>query len=354
METGSMLLRNLVYSIFVYADNSLLTFTEKHRLLELIRSFLIAFVLFLLRLIPSLTPNYFSFHSLKHTKDGGAFAHSPPSLDGAVDGGEKSVIGRALSQLLSIMSEIPVSSRKYEVVRSLAEKIIEDNRREVSPALREVNRTVLSAAFSRTLGQLELDMVEKGVVGPEVSAESGNGPGPVDYPLYKVLRVVRSVGDLAWTKVGGGRAREGGSRSGRSAEKLAAELVWLTEKMVACGFPEEAVRRWASASRLAWLAISAEPRLQCSLVKLSGTPPLIVFSFEVHGTNVLVQREQKHERKGRVRVRERAAETDEDSNAAIMAATALQGKQWHRGSRVELERESRGGESVGGDDREVG
>ncbi|KAF4373710.1 hypothetical protein G4B88_030053 [Cannabis sativa] len=270
METGSMLLRNLVYSIFVYADNSLLTFTEKHRLLELIRSFLIAFVLFLLRLIPSLTPNYFSFHSLKHTKDGGAFAHSPPSLDGAVDGGEKSVIGRALSQLLSIMSEIPVSSRKYEVVRSLAEKIIEDNRREVSPALREVNRTVLSAAFSRTLGQLELDMVEKGVVGPEVSAESGNGPGPVDYPLYKVLRVVRSVGDLAWTKVGGGRAREGGSRSGRSAEKLAAELVWLTEKMVACGFPEEAVRRWASASRLAWLAISAEPRLQCSLVKLSA------------------------------------------------------------------------------------
>ncbi|XP_062077102.1 uncharacterized protein LOC133781992 [Humulus lupulus] len=269
METGSMILRNLAYSLFVYADNSFLSFAEKHRLLELIRSFLIAFVLFLLRLIPSLTPNYFPFDSLKLTKKG-AFTHSPPSGDGvgAVDVGEKFGIGRALSQSLSIMSEIPVSSRKYDVVRSLAEKIIEDNRREGSPALCEVNRTVLSAAFSRTLAQLELDVVEKGV-GPEVWAESGNGPGPVDYRLFKVLRVVRSIGDVAWTKVGG-RARVGGSPAGRSAEKLAAELVWLAEKMAACGFADDAVRRWASASRLAWLAISAEPRLQCSLVKLSA------------------------------------------------------------------------------------
>ena len=274
METGSqtttvalLLLRNLVSSIFVYANNSFLSLAEKHKLLDLISSFLITLALFFLRFIPSLNPNHYPY-SRKHTKSG-AYSHAPPlSGDEGGCGPESSGIGRALSQLLSITNKIPVSSRKYDVVRSLAEKIIEDNRREASPALREVNRRVLSEAFSRTLGNIEAVAVDKG---PEVWAEGDNGPGPVEYyRLNRVLRSVRSVGELAWSKVGRW-GREGVSRSGRSAEKLAAELLWLAEKMAACGFVEEAIWSWASASRLAWLAVSAEPRLQCSLVKLSGT-----------------------------------------------------------------------------------
>lgn len=287
MEIGSLttlaplLLRNLVSSIFVYADNSFLFFAEKHKLIELLRSFLIALVLFFLRLIPSINPSnyYYPPYARKSSHDG-AYNHSPPSGHGGCTG-EDSGIARALSQLLSITSEIPVSSRKYDVVRSLAEKIIEDNRREglSFPALREVNRTVISGAFSRTLRQLEAVVVEKG---PEVWAEGENGPGPgpgsglVDFRLKRVLRGVRLIGDLAWSRVR--RARDEASRSGSSAEKLAAELLWLAEKMAACEFVEEAVERWASASHLAWLALSAEPRLQCSLVKLSGTLPYNLYS----------------------------------------------------------------------------
>ncbi|KAL4323481.1 hypothetical protein GQ457_11G002220 [Hibiscus cannabinus] len=68
---------------------------------------------------------------------------------------------------------------------------------------------------------------------------------------------------------GNGNGREDVNRSGNSAEKLAVELLWLAEKMVACGFGEEAVERWASASNLASLSLLAEPRLQGSLVKVS-------------------------------------------------------------------------------------
>ncbi|PON55919.1 1,8-cineole synthase [Parasponia andersonii] len=263
-----LILRNLVSSVFVCADNSFLSLAEKHKLLELIRSILIASVLFFLRLIPYLNPNdYYPFFHSRSPSERGAYTHAPTLADGGGGEGEGSGIGRALSQLLSITSDIPVSSRKYDVVRGLAEKIIEDNRREGSPALREVNRTVISAAFSRTLGQLEAAVVEKG---PEVLAESGsgNGAGPVEFRLNRVLRAARSIGEFVLTRVG--RVREGANRSGISAEKLAAELIWLAEKMAACGFVGEAVWRWASASRLAWLAVSAQPRLQCSLVKLSA------------------------------------------------------------------------------------
>ena len=64
--------------------------------------------------------------------------------------------------------------------------------------------------------------------------------------------------------------------SGNSAEKLAAELLWLAQKLAACGFKEEAVDMWASASNLACLSLSAEPRLQGSLVKVSGMFPILL------------------------------------------------------------------------------
>ncbi|KAK7825652.1 hypothetical protein CFP56_032930 [Quercus suber] len=55
-----------------------------------------------------------------------------------------------------------------------------------------------------------------------------------------------------------------------SGEKLAAELLWLAQKLVACGCAEEAVSKWAVASNLAWLGLWAQPRLQGSLVKISA------------------------------------------------------------------------------------
>ncbi|GLT26060.1 hypothetical protein SLA2020_011470 [Shorea laevis] len=254
-----LLLRNLLISVFICADKSLLNLAEKHRVLQLIRYALVSSFFFFLRLFPSLFPflntNYVDNHASKITQKE------------AVCGGCDSGIARALSQLLSIVNELPVSSRKYEVVRGLAERIIEENERENVEALREVNRNVISAAFSRTLIQLEAAMAEQG---PDGVGHDGldSRPEPVQYQLNRIMKAFRSVGNGALARIG--RGKTGVNRSRFSAEKLAAELLWLAQKMAACGFVEEAVKRWAAASNMGWLAFSAEPRLQGSLVKVTA------------------------------------------------------------------------------------
>ncbi|KAI9176939.1 hypothetical protein LWI28_008918 [Acer negundo] len=261
-----LLLRNLMTSIFIFADKSLLNLSQKYKLLEFIRYLLVSAFLFFLRLIPSL------FHSISQNYYNYAF--NPQKFENyntpvAVSVGD-SGISRALSQLLSIVGDIPVNSPKYQIVRSLAERLIDDNHRENVQSLHEINRVVLSAAFSRTLGRLEAAVVE---LGRDQVGDYGGGVfwgyGPVQYGLNRVFRVLRSV----WEGVVGlGKDRQDvmNRPCERSAQKLAAELLWLAQKMSACGFGDEAVGKWASASNLAWLALSAEPRLQGSLVKVSA------------------------------------------------------------------------------------
>lgn len=266
-------LKSLLTSLFFYADKPLIVFAEKYRYLQFIRCFLVSAFLFFLRLLPSVLPSFnaSSIESYKFclkAKKGEAFC---AVADG---GGGEPGIARALTQVLSIVTDIPVSSRKYEVVRSLAERLIDDNLLDGNKALREVNCTVLSAAFCRTLKQLESAVVEHSgsrQIDPVTGTPDGGGSGSVidDYywGLRRVLRAVKFYGDLVrrrWS------SRDELNRSEVSAEKLAAELLWLAQKMTACGCAEEALRRWASAQRLAWLSLSAEPRLQGALVKVSG------------------------------------------------------------------------------------
>ncbi|KAJ7968215.1 1,8-cineole synthase [Quillaja saponaria] len=256
-----LLLRNLVTSIFIFADKSLINLSEKYKLLEFIRDVLITCFLLFLRLLPSfsfpasiISQNYITLNSKSHKND------NYLSVVSATNGGD-SGIARALSQLLSIVNDIPVSSRKYEVVRSLAEKIIEENHKEGIEALHDVNRRVLSAAFSRALSQLEAATIEQERGRAD---DVGSGIGPVENRLGRVLKVAKSFGDLAWRR--GWKNR----RLGSSAEKLAAEVLWLAQKLTACGCGEEAILKWAAASNLGRLALSAEPRLQGSLVKFSA------------------------------------------------------------------------------------
>nr|AAK93619.1 unknown protein [Arabidopsis thaliana] len=157
------------------------------------------------------------------------------------------------------MNEIPVSSRKYQVVRSLAERLINDNQGENSVALLDLNRRVLNASFRTTLSRLET-AVERNPNRRDIDE-------PVRRGLNRVVRaVVRAVGDgfIGW----GGE--ETADQTAETSEKLAAELLWLAEKMAVYGFVDEAVEKWASASNLAWLALSCEPRLQCSLIQISA------------------------------------------------------------------------------------
>ncbi|XP_076888245.1 uncharacterized protein LOC143538613 [Bidens hawaiensis] len=172
--------------------------------------------------------------------------------DGKLEG--DTCIARALNQLLAIVNEIPVSSRKYEIVRSYAEKLMDENLQVEYEPLRRVNAGALAGAFSRTLEHLELAVVDGG----------GRRGGGYFVVLDRVVKTVGYIGDVAWTRFVKGKNRFGGS-----GEKLAAELLWLAKKLKDCGSVDEAVCQWASASKLGFVALSAQPRLQGSLVKLS-------------------------------------------------------------------------------------
>ncbi|CAL9091646.1 unnamed protein product, partial [Musa textilis] len=154
--------------------------------------------------------------------------------------------GRGLSRVLFAVAHVPVASRKYDFVRSLAERILDDNLRATGGAdLQTLNRTALSAAFARTLHGLEEALAAE--------AASANG-----VRAWAAGRVVPPAGE------------EG---AGESAEKLASEAMWLGQKMAENGAAAEAVAMWGTASRLAGLAVSAEPRLQVAIVRVC------VFSF---------------------------------------------------------------------------
>ncbi|XP_059447844.1 uncharacterized protein LOC132179196 [Corylus avellana] len=281
-----LLLRNLLTSMFIYADKSLVNLAEKYKLLEVIRYTLIASFLFLLRVLPSFFPslNPNLENHFKPTKKADNYV---PAC-----GGGDSGIGRALSQLLAIVNDIPVSSRKYEVVRSLAERLIDENNREGVEALREVNRTALSSAFATTLSQLEAAAVDRGQDG---GGEAGSGSGTVEFRLSRVVRAVRSLGNARRSRVGSGGGEM--SRSESSAEKLAAELLWLAQKLAACGGAEEALKRWAASANLARLSLWAEPRLQGFLVKISA------FFFKQAKDIVLDETEESKEQQRHTKVK---------------------------------------------------
>ncbi|MCL7033629.1 hypothetical protein MKW94_022536 [Papaver nudicaule] len=257
-QTQTTMTSFLVSKIISSSSKLLSTHTHKQKFLQILHQILritLYWILFFLRLLPSLYPNPktpsrpfpFDDFSVKREKD--------INQEAAVNGDSTSVC-RALTQILSIMNEIPVSSRKYELVRSLAETLIDDNLKVGSDVLRDINCTVLSSAFAKTLQQLESAVLE------EVKE------GPSEYRLDRVMHTIRSYSGRAWALLGekAGVPR----RDAWTAEKFAAELLWLAKKMSTCGNADVSVSSWGSASRLAWLSLSAEPRVQGSLVKISA------------------------------------------------------------------------------------
>ncbi|KAL1204083.1 hypothetical protein V5N11_011922 [Cardamine amara subsp. amara] len=240
------LFRNIIIAVVVFADESLLQISGNSKFLEKLRLFLVTCFFFFLRSLPSLVP-----FANPNSKRGFRFT---PEKKLEISDCAESGIGRAIWQLLSAMNEIPVNSRKYQFVRSLAEKLIDENHGENSIALFDLNRRVLNASFRRTLSLLEA----------AVERNRRYTGEPVPRGLNRLVRAaVRAVGD-GFTGLGGEETAD------QSAEKLAAELLWLAEKMAVYGVVDEAVEKWASASNLAWLALWSEPRLQCSFVQISA------------------------------------------------------------------------------------
>ncbi|XP_020581746.1 LOW QUALITY PROTEIN: uncharacterized protein LOC110025539 [Phalaenopsis equestris] len=200
----------------------------------LIRRFFLFFLSILLRfflLIISLLFPLSSPSSSHTTISNSSSSSSPPT--------------RALSHLLSVISIIPVSSRKYHFARSLADRLLDENLiSSPSGGLGEVNRAALLEAFEHTIRKLEA-----------VVPRSGGGPmnliaGGIWAGLRRVGVVVREI--------------EGGGGS-MVAEKLASEVLWLAQKMTECGTAREAVARWAAAAS----ALIVEARIQVAFVRIS-------------------------------------------------------------------------------------
>ncbi|XP_072969013.1 uncharacterized protein [Typha angustifolia] len=196
-------------------------------------------------------------------------------------------IGRSLTHILGILNEIPATSRKYEYVLAMADRLVNDNLQAGHASLLDVTRTALSSAFSRTC-----DLLRRSLRSPHSSVSSSSSsfsfsawqsrvlhllpPGP--RRLYEGIRLCLN-GLLpptdAWLegyKPDRHAAVAGpgvGPHDWLEAEKLAHELLWIANKLRACGATCEAIVRWAFASGLAPLALTAHPRVQGPIVKIT-------------------------------------------------------------------------------------
>ncbi|KAK9690851.1 hypothetical protein RND81_09G158400 [Saponaria officinalis] len=266
MENSSssllFLQRTLITPLLISADKSLISLSQKSKILELLRQIFVSVFFFVLNVINTLPipllpfrfdagtrqiNKFDAYHAVSHKQ----LIHGQHDSNGRVIVSD-TAIARAMDQLLMLVNDVPVSSRKYEVVRCLAEKLIDDNLKERCEVLREVNCVVLSEAFGRVLNGLELELL-----GPRNDVGVGFGLG-------RVMGLVTGWGGVKETCGGAGQVNS------VFAEKTVAELLWLAQKLVASGGGEVAVEKWAWASNLGWLALSCEPRVQASLVKLTA------------------------------------------------------------------------------------
>ncbi|KAF2302610.1 hypothetical protein GH714_040048 [Hevea brasiliensis] len=150
-------------------------------------------------------------------------------------------------EILALLNNIPATSRKYQFAMAMADKIMDGNFRDGHAELIQVNRTALSSAFERTLS-----LLSRSIQQPHASDDSGAWTSRLDKRQ----------------QLSGGVVYEGADDV--VAEKLAQELLWITNKLRAYGAVDEAMMQWSFASALASLAFSANPRVQGYIVKISA------------------------------------------------------------------------------------
>lgn len=269
------IIRSILTFVFFFSDKALKFLADRSNLFKAVRHVLVSSYLFSLRVLPSfilsvipnqdkLSFNYNRKLITDQNYDGGAVV--------ATDASRDSGIGRALCQVLFLVNETPVNSRKYEVVRALAEKLIHENLQDGNEDLMKINCSVLSMAFSRTLNQLEVAMIEQSR-GLGLGFANGNivkGNPDLKFNFSWITLIIRTISHYIEVALSCCKSTEDPSKSRKSAEKFAAELLWLAEKMAVCRCGDDAVHMWASASNLAWLSLVTEPRLQGSIVKISA------------------------------------------------------------------------------------
>ena len=193
--------------------------------------------------------------------------------------------------MLALVNDTPVSSEKYEYARSLVDKIIIQNITHGDPTLWDTNKVALQAAFSRTVELLSLSLElqqQQEVKGNSWSwylARSVFSRGHVrnspnnDLSPFSIEKMCLYICNLLFPMAALTRmsselpplmSASSGSSISAVAEKLSQELVWITEKFKECSSIYEASRMWSIESRLSKLSLSAHPRVQASLLRVSG------------------------------------------------------------------------------------
>ncbi|XP_008813455.2 uncharacterized protein LOC103724075 [Phoenix dactylifera] len=195
---------------------------------------------------------------------------------GSVLGANSTAIGRALSHILLILNDLPFTSRNYEFVLAAADRVLNENVQLGHSELLEVNRAVLASAFSRTSELLRRALQRSSsITGTWPSRVLSLLPlGPLLATLYDGLRLCLG-GLLPSAAVGALRPYKPhllvapSTNEWVEAEKLAHEMLWITNKLRASSAVGEAIVRWAFASGLASLSLTAHPRVQGPIVKIT-------------------------------------------------------------------------------------
>lgn len=176
------------------------------------------------------------------------------------------------------MNEIPATSRKYQFAVAMADRIVDENVRDGRPELLHINRRVLSSAFGRTTGLLYLALQRL-----EAAGDDGNAwPSriiktlPLGSYLVSYAKGFRQCVGILFPSLGTSESVKrqqlaiGGGEEEIRAEKLAQELLWIIDKLRLCGALDEALMQWSIASGLASFSLTSNPRVQGSIVKITG------------------------------------------------------------------------------------
>ncbi|XP_078448540.1 uncharacterized protein LOC144717091 [Wolffia australiana] len=171
-------------------------------------------------------------------------------------------IGRALCQALSLINDVPSSTRKYDFVMNTAERILDENTVAGEAVLHQINREALAMAFSRSCDRLRHTL------------QASHAPWPVrvlrQLPLGSLLAAYFSALASLLTTVELHHSMADTKIESPESEKLSQELLWIANKMRSCGALDEAFLRWCYAGELSSLSLTAHPRVQGPLVKISA------------------------------------------------------------------------------------
>lgn len=161
----------------------------------------------------------------------------------------------------------------------MADKIVDENFRDGHVELMQLNRMALASSFART-SNLLYGTIQSCSLAEDNSSWTTRLVSSV-FPFGS--RIIKSLGTVFPFLGGGGGssmkqvALIGSVCDGHLvAEKHAQELLWLTNKMRLCGVVDEALVQWSLASGLASVALTANPRVQGFLIKISGNFIIII------------------------------------------------------------------------------